>query len=138
MTTALTVELPDAVVQRLEATARAHQKTVKDVVRDILAQERASAPALPVEIEEELAAFASLSDDVLWLLACGTLSPAAQEELAELNNTAKLCQLSSAELDRQQTLVDAYDRMMVRRARAVQILMQRGYNLTDPRVLQAV
>lgn len=138
MTTALTVELPDAVVQRLEATARAHQRTVDDVVRDILLQERAVAPPLPVKIEEELAAFASLSDDALWLLARGSLSRAAQEELAELNNLAKLRPLSSAELERQQALVDTYDRMMVRRARAIQLLMQRGYDLTDPRILQVV
>ncbi|RIK43312.1 MAG: hypothetical protein DCC55_05960 [Chloroflexi bacterium] len=138
MTTALTVELPDAVVQRLEATERAHQRTVDDVVRDILLQERAVAPPLPVKIEEELAAFASLSDDALWLLARGSLSRAAQEELAELNNLAKLRPLSSAELERQQALVDTYDRMMVRRARAIQLLMQRGYDLTDPRILQVV
>jgi len=45
-------------------------------------------PALPQDVEAELAAFANLSDEVLWFLARSTLTEAEQEELATLNDVA--------------------------------------------------
>lgn len=93
-------------------------------------------PSLPVEVEVELASFSQLSDDVLWLIARSTLTREQQRALADLNDEAQSRPLTAAEQTRQQALIHAYDRMLVRRAQAALILKQRGYDLTDLAVLQ--
>lgn len=93
-------------------------------------------PRLPDDVEAELAALPSLSDEVLWLLARSTLTLEEQNTLAFLNSTAKTRTLDPAETERLETLLDLYDRMLVRRAQAAAILQQRGYDLRNPNVLQ--
>jgi predicted transcriptional regulator len=137
MTKAVTVELPDTVVQQLETAARARQRSVEEVVQEILLREWPVLPPLPEEVEQELAAFASLSGDSLWLLARGTLPTPEQTEVATLNQTAQQRGLTRAEQERQQALIESYDHTLVRRSRAAQLLMQRGYNLSDPQSLYA-
>jgi hypothetical protein len=61
-------------------------------------------------------------------LAHNTLSTAQQEELATLNEASQQHELTVAEQQRQQALLDAYDRMVVRRAQAAAILKARGQN----------
>ena len=93
-------------------------------------------PSLPEDVEAELASFSQLSDDVLWLIARSTLTREQQRDLADLNDEAQRHPLAAVEQTRQQALIHAYDRMMVRRAQAALILKQRGYDLTDLAVLQ--
>ena len=90
---------------------------------------------MPQDVEAELAAFTSLSDDVLWLLARSTLTEVEQEELAALNSQAKQRPLTQEEQSRQQALLDTYDRLIVCRAQAALLLKLRGYDLSDPAVL---
>lgn len=134
----LTVELPGVVMEHLQETARAQQRSVPELVRELVVRQTTELPLLPPDVEAELAAFASLSDGVLWLLARTTLSPEEQLELAQLNGEAQRRPLSPAEAARQQTLVDNYDRILVRRAHAAELLQTRGYDLRDPSVLRQV
>jgi hypothetical protein len=94
-------------------------------------------PALPQDVEVELAVFTNLSDEVLWLLARSTLMEAEQNELATLNYVAQQRSLTQIEQARQQVLVDAYERMMIHRAHAALLLKLRGYDLSDPTVIGA-
>lgn len=134
----LTVELPGVVMEHLQETARAQRRSVPELVRELVVRQTTELPLLPPDVEAELAAFASLSDGVLWLLARTTLSPEEQLELAQLNGEAQRRSLSPAEAARQQTLVDNYDRVLVRRAHAAELLQARGYDLRDPSVLRQV
>ena len=92
-------------------------------------------PALPENVEAELAALHMLADDALWHIARITLTPDEQAELADLNEEAQFRSLSVDEHTRRETLRDAYDRTMVRRAEAASILQSRGYDLSDPMTL---
>lgn len=123
------VKLPLVVFERLERAAHQQRRSVPDVVRDIVVQDLANLPPLPPDVEAELAAFANLSDDVLWLLARSTLTEAQQSELARLNHLAQQRPLTEEERTDQQALGDAYDRALVRRAQAAALLKLRGYNL---------
>jgi len=84
---------------------------------------------LPADLASELAAFEHLSDDVLWLLATSTLSAEEQEELALLNEAAQQREVTLGERERQDMLLDAYDRVLVRRAHAAAILKGRGHDI---------
>lgn len=95
------------------------------------------APPLPEDLEEELAAFRNLSDDILWLIARTSLSESEQAELAELNEAARERALTAAEVTRQDFLLSLYEKTMVRRGQAAIVLQSRGYDLSDPSVLSA-
>lgn len=132
----ITVELPSTLVKEIEMAAHRQHRSPSDVVRELIVQRWPALPTLPDEVETELAAFASLSDDVLWLLARSTMPQEEQEELARLNSQAKHRALTEAEEARRETLLQTYDRSMVRRAQAVLFLKSRGYDLSDPGILQ--
>ena len=81
-------------------------------------------------MEAELEGFDRLSDDVLWLLANSTLSVAQQEALASLNEFSQQRDLTLTEEQHQETLLSAYERMIVRRAQATGVLKARGYSVS--------
>lgn len=131
--TTMTVELPATALEQLEMIARQQQRSVLELVRDLILR---ALPGLPQDVKDELATFASLSDDVLWLLARSTLAKEQRQELADLNHKAQRSPLTKEEKARQQVLIDKYDRVLVRRAEAARLLKSRGYDLSDPAVLQ--
>lgn len=131
------LDLPDPIVAQLQSTSRNRQRSVEDLIRELVIQHWQPLPRLPDDVEAELAVFPSLSNEVLWLLARSTLTAEEQKTLAALNSTAKIRTLTPAEAERLETLLDLYDRMVVRRAQAATILQQRGYNLHNPQVLRS-
>lgn len=133
--TPITIDLPAPIAEQLAEEANRQKVTIRDLVRELVLEHWSGMPALPDEVEAELAAFQQLSDDVLWLVARTTLTPEEQKELAELNDEAKSRSLDDDEYTRRDTLLDAYDRVMIRRAKAASILHSRGYDLSDPAVL---
>ncbi len=135
--TSVTIDLPNVLAQQLASVARQQQRSVAEVARERLLQAWPTLPSLPDDVEMELALFTGLSDDVLWLLARSTMQANEREELANLNELAKQRGLTEKEQTRQTTLLDAYERTLVRRAHAAFLLKQRGYDLSDPHILQA-
>lgn len=135
--TQVMVELPVAAFEQLQVAAREQHRSVPEVVRDLILQELPGLPPLPLDVQTELSVFAGLSNEVLWLLARSTLAEAEQQELARLNNKAQRRLLTEAEQAHQQALIDVYDRVMVRRAQAVALLKLRGFDLSDPTILQS-
>ncbi|MCL4265183.1 MAG: hypothetical protein KJ069_18345 [Anaerolineae bacterium] len=125
----ITVELPSTLVKEIETAAHRQHRSPSDVVRELIVQRWPILPTLPDEVEAELAAFASLSDDVLWLLARSTMPKEEQAELARLNSQAKQRVLTEAEETHREALLQTYDRSMVRRAQAIMFLKSRGYDL---------
>lgn len=135
--TSVTIDLPNVLAQQLASVARQQQRSVAEVARERLLQAWPTLPSLPDDVEMELALFIGLSDDVLWLLARSTMQANEREELANLNELAKQRDLTEKEQARQTTLLDTYDRTMVRRAQAAFLLKKRGYDLSDPNILHA-
>ncbi len=133
MLTPITVELPAAIAERLREEAGRQKRPMRDLVRDLIVEHWSGLPTLPADVEAELDAFPSLSDELLWLIARTAVAEDEREELAALN--AATGQLTNEQEQRRETLLDTYDRIMVRRAQAAVILQSRGYNLSSPSVL---
>ena len=133
--TPITIDIPAPIAEQLEEEANRQKITVRDLVRDLLLEHWSGLPSLPDDVEAELAAFHQLSDNLLWLIARTTLTSEEQHELAYLNDEAESRSLNDDEYTQRETLLDAYDRMMIRRAKAASILQSRGYDLSDPTVL---
>ncbi|PKO21784.1 MAG: hypothetical protein CVU38_12805 [Chloroflexi bacterium HGW-Chloroflexi-1] len=133
---ALTVNLPVVAFEQLQCVADQQHRGLPDLVRDLVLQELPGSPPLPQDVEAELASYASFPDDLLWVLARSTLSQLQQHELARLSREAQQRTLTDVERARQQELVDAYDRMLMRRAQAALVLKTRGYDLSNLTVLR--
>jgi hypothetical protein len=135
MDTTITVTLPAPVFVHFQQMAEQQHSSVPEVVRELVLRDWLI-PQLPPEFEAELAAFARLSDEVLWILARSTMPQAQQLELAHLNRLAQQRALTEPENHRQDILGELYDRTLVRRAQAAALLKDRGYDLSNPSVLQ--
>ena len=98
MTLSITLDLPEPIVEQLESTSRNQRRSVGDLIREIVIQNWQPLPRLPDDVEAELAAFPSLSNEVLWLLARSTLTSEEQNTLALLNGATKIRTLEAAEV----------------------------------------
>lgn len=136
VSTPITIELPASIAAQLEKEARRQKTNVQELVRELILENLSKLPSLPDDVEAELAAFHSLSDNVLWLSARTALSLEEREELADLNYQAHSRSLTCDEEGRREEVLNAYDRMVVRRAQAVMVLQARGYDLSDPSIFK--
>lgn len=138
--TVYTVQLPESLYRRLQQQATAEQRSIDDLVRQTLS--RQLPPAVPVEddlppsLREELLAMEHLSDSSLWSLARSTLLPEQLAEMDLLRETKEERPLNPNEMARQQDLLREYDETVLRRAHAAMLLSSRGYDLSDPNILQ--
>lgn len=125
--TNVTIELPETTVQALTQVAEAEQKSLTAVVETLLAEYRASEPRLPADVEAELLAMANLSSDILRLVANTTLTLEQQTRLEQLNQQAQTADgLPPAAQAEREALLQQYDRVLIRRATALDILHARG------------
>lgn len=120
------IDLPMFAYEHLQQLATSQQRDLRSIASDLILAELPALPPLPVEIEQELAAFTHLSNEVLTLLANSTLSPQELAQLAQLNEQAQASKLSAVQEARRQQLLDVYDRILVRRAQAALLLRLRG------------
>lgn len=133
--TPIIIDLPVQLAEQLQASAERQKRAVGDLVRDIVVEHWQESPALPEEVEAELAVFYSLSDEVLWLIARTPLSEDHQLELASLNELSQTRTLTAIEESKRDQLLATYDQIVVRRAQAATVLSARGYDLSNPAVL---
>ena len=131
----VTVDLPVILFQQIISTAQQKQQSISDFMRDFVTQNWNTYPHLPDDVEDELAAFDNLSDDVLWMIAHSALSPEKQQLLADLNYESKHRELAKEEKDQREQLLDDYDRIMIRRAHAISILKSRNPNFDYATIL---
>jgi hypothetical protein len=69
------------------------------------------------------------SDEALWAAAAPSFSPSEEQRLDQLNSAAGQRELTAAEEAEQSSLIAAYRRSVLRRAKALAILAQRGHHI---------
>lgn len=84
---------------------------------------------LPPEVANELAAMHLLSDAALWAATSPSLPLTEEARLTQLNAEAGERDLTPAEEAEQQRLITMYHRSVLRRAKALAILAQRGHRI---------
>ena len=125
----INLELPTSTYRRLEKKAKQSAKSVTELVQDLILREAADLPELSAEVEAEISSFNHLTNETLALIAQSTITSDQQQRLAELNSDAGERELSTAEKDQQAQLLEAYQRSILRRAKATAILKQRGFHI---------
>ena len=123
------VQLPDPLFQRLKRAAELTHRSVEDIAATTLEAALPLTSDVPDEIANELAAMYLFSDDALWAATAPVFSASEECRLNQLNSAAGERELTLAEEAEQQSLIVAYQRSLLRRAKALAILAQRGHRL---------
>lgn len=132
MSDSATIELPLPTYQRLQTVAKRRHQPIVEIIDQWLAQEPELLPELPVAVEEELAALAHLSDELLWLVAGSTLTQEEGDQLESLNWKAQTAQgLTDGEKAQQENLLALEQRTLLRRTEAANLLKQRGHDISS-------
>ena len=89
-------------------------------------------PNLSYDMSDDVAAMALMNDTALMAVAESSLSPAQQRRLQQLTEAGGQRRLLASEETELAHLLELYDRSVLRRAKALAILAQRGYELPNP------
>src|SRR5262249_1320996 len=84
---------------------------------------------LPVDERAELQAMAYLSDDTLWTIAREQMQPAKQERMSLLMDKNSAGTISDPEHPELTPLFEAGQRLTLRKAEAMKLLLDRGYRI---------
>lgn len=129
MATTIAVHLPESFVQKLKRAADLTHRSVEDIAVTSLEAALPSAQNLAPDIADELAAMHLFSDEALWAATAPSFSPTEEYRLNQLNAAAGERDLTPAEEAEQQSLISAYRRSVLRRAKALALLAQRGHRV---------
>jgi hypothetical protein len=129
ITTMIPVQLPESLFQRLKRTAELTHHSVQELAAITLEAALPLVPEVPPEIAHELTAMHLFSDEALWAATAPSLSPTEETRLTQLNSAATKRALTRAEQAEQHGLIAAYHRSVLRRAKALALLAQRGHQL---------
>ena len=127
----LTINLPEPLYNRLKQRAAQTQRSVEAELVDVVALALPVADALPTDLAEAISQLALLNDSDLWRAARSTLPAEAAERLEALHLKRQRESLAEQEDDEVASLTRQYERVMLVRARAAQLLNQRGHDVSS-------
>ena len=135
MAQTVTLELPDAIYERVERTAAAMKQPVEKAAVHLIAL---GLPPLdvPAEFEADLKALEALDDDALWEVLFSKVPVATQRKLHRLlvkNQAGTLTEREHLQLD---ALQQEGDLVMFRKAHAALLLKWRGHHIPTPEELR--
>ena len=128
-TTTIAVHIPESLFLKLKRAADLTHRSVEDVTVTSLEAALPAEPNLPPDIANELTAMHLFSDEALWAATAPSFSPTEEYRLTQLNTATGERDLTPAEEAEQQSLITAYQRSVLRRAKALAILAQRGHRV---------
>ncbi|MFN8460127.1 MAG: hypothetical protein U0401_36670 [Anaerolineae bacterium] len=135
----VTVTLPEALYEQLEAQAQVAARSLDEVVVQTLARHLPPLVEddLPLAIQTELKAMTHLADETLWQIAQGTMNHdkvAFYDLLLERHQNGTLTSEGRELLTR---LREEAEALMLRKAHAYALLQSRGHQLPTLEELQA-
>ncbi len=123
---AITLRMPEAIYQRAKHAADLLQKPMEEVIVDTLASTLPLLDDVPEAMASEVAAMAQLSDEALQGMANGAMLVERQELLHNRLDQQGRGELDEAGQRELAALMAESGRAMLRRAKAVALLMARG------------
>lgn len=124
------ISIPDALYEKARRVAEQTAQPVDAVIRERLADAfNEPLAALPADEVAELRALSYLSDDTLWTIAREQMPTAKQERMSMLMDKNSLGTISDEEYQELSALVEGGQRLMLRKAEAMKLLLDRGYQV---------
>jgi len=128
-TDTIAIEVPAPLFERLRCAASLTHRSVEDIAATSIESVLPPNPDLPSEAADELAAMHVFSDEALWAAIQPSLPASQEHRLRQLNAAAGERELTPAEQDEQQELISTFRRAVLRRAKALALLAQRGHRI---------
>lgn len=126
-----TLTVPEEVYSRARRLSEETLQPVEQVMLDHLRNLPDPSFALPPDEQEELNALRHLSDDALWTIAREQMPQAVQEQMQVLMDKNNFGTITPDEYQRLEDYVMRGNRLMVRKAEAATLLIERGYTFTQ-------
>jgi hypothetical protein len=127
----VTLQVPDALYQRLVKTARVTKRSLEEVMIHAL---RVGSPPTwddaPAEFQPDLAAMDQLDDESLWRIARSRKSQNEMVRYEELLDQSKRKALNDSERKELNVLREEADRFMLRKSHAAVLLRWRGHDVS--------
>jgi hypothetical protein len=124
----VTLEIPDEVYERAQRMAQERAQPLAQVLADHLAETFSVLAALPVDEQAELAAFRLLSDDTLRGLVGAQMTRQEKERALYLGDRTSRGTITPEERGEYEHLVERGNRLLLRKAWAAGVLMDRGHD----------
>jgi hypothetical protein len=132
--TSVTLNITDNLYQQLRRQAQVNKQSVDELAEQTLSRYLPEMVEieddLPPLLQDELVAMKHLSDAALWSLATGQFGEAEQARLDQLLESQHSRPLTAEEQQQQESLLTAYDELLLRRAHAAVLLQARGHDLS--------
>ena len=123
----MTITLPEGLYERVQATARASACSMEEMCAQLIAL---SLPELedelPPSLREEFVRLSLLSDSELAAVAHSLMDDERQAQLEALATLQKQRPLTASEAETLRQLMNEAQRLMLRKAEAYRVLVQRG------------
>jgi hypothetical protein len=129
----LTVQVPNALYDRLAQRAAQTQRSIEDEVLALVTSGVATADDAEQDVAEISASLALLDDAALWQAARSRLTEEAATCLEELHLKRQREGLTAAEDATAKMLVSRYERSVFTRAQAMALLKARGHDIAPLR-----
>lgn len=125
-----TIPIPDRLYEKAQRIAEQTAQSVDRVIENRLA-DAFDQPLmdLPADEHAELRALEYLSDDALWTIAREQLQVVKQGRLSVLMQQNSAGTITASELDELTRLVEDGDRLTLRKATAMKLLINRGHQV---------
>jgi len=127
----VTIEIPDEVYERVRRIAQERARPLEQVLADHLAETFSVLAALPADEQAELSAFRLLSDDTLRDLAGARMTRQEQDRALYLGDRTSRGAITPEERGEYGRLVEQGNRLMLRKAWAAGVLLDRGHGVSS-------
>jgi len=127
----ITLHISQTVYERAQRIATQSSQPVEQVLEARLDSAFDELSALPAGEQAELTALRQLADDTLFGMVAEQMPAALNEPMVMLGERTSLGQIAPPEATEYAALVERGNRLMLRKAWAAHILMDRGYTLSQ-------
>lgn len=126
-----TLTVPEDVYTRAQRISAETSQPVEQVLIDHLKTLSDPLPVLPPDEQAELDALSHLSDDTLWTIAREQMPQHIQDRMQILMDRNNFGTITDDEYRELEAFVERGNRLMIRKAEAAGLLMERGHAFTQ-------
>jgi hypothetical protein len=127
----VTLSMPGSLYERISERAERRQHSIEHETLELLTTAVPATEHLPSELSDAVRELALLDDDALWRAARSRLDAEAAAELESLHLKQQRQVLTAHEQQMAEALIRQYERAMLVRARAAELLKTRGHDITS-------
>ena len=127
----ISVRVSERLLQSLKRRATKQRKSLEKEVVELIATGLENADSGSDELEEVLQPLELMTDDDLWNAARSRLPRSLSSELEKLHQKRQRDGVTKAERERAKLLTEQFERCLLIRARAIELLQGRGHDVSQ-------